>query len=200
MRFQPQPNLVVADRDGRIVTAGGTTSWHDLALHIIARYSNPAEALRIAKVYLLKWHDEGQLPYKPLLRSTPHADSKVRECQHLLKDYFREGNAIQRVIQQSAIPERTLKRRFKRATGLTFIEYVQNLRIEEAKHLPATTARSAEDISVEVGYEDHAFFRRLFRRLTGLRPSEYRRLFQPVIKSAGASDKRHPVRLEPAGE
>ena len=200
VRFQPQPNLVVADRDGRIVTAGGTTSWHDLALHIIARYSNPAEALRIAKVYLLKWHDEGQLPYKPLLRSTPHADSKVRECQHLLKDYFREGNAIQRVIQQSAIPERTLKRRFKRATGLTFIEYVQNLRIEEAKHVPETTARSAEDISVEVGYEDHAFFRRLFRRLTGLRPSEYRRLFQPVIKSAGASDKRHPVRLEPAGE
>lgn len=68
VRFNPAPNLVIADRDARIVTAGGTTSWHDLALHIIARHASPGEALRIAKVYLLKWHAEGQLPYASLVR------------------------------------------------------------------------------------------------------------------------------------
>jgi transcriptional regulator GlxA family with amidase domain len=46
--------VVFADEEGCIVTAGGTTSWHDLALHIIARYGSPAEAMRIAKIYLLK--------------------------------------------------------------------------------------------------------------------------------------------------
>ena len=60
--FQPEPNLVFADPGGRIVTAGGTTSWHDLAIHIISRHASTGEALRIAKVYLLKWHGEGQLP------------------------------------------------------------------------------------------------------------------------------------------
>jgi len=60
VRFNPEPNLVIADPSGRIATAGGTTSWHDLALHIIARHCSPGEALRIAKVYLLKWHGEGQ--------------------------------------------------------------------------------------------------------------------------------------------
>jgi len=49
VRFQPEPNLVIADPGGRIVTSGGITSWHDLALHIIARHCSPGEALRIAK-------------------------------------------------------------------------------------------------------------------------------------------------------
>ena len=54
VRFDPAPNLAHARPDGRIVTAGGTTSWHDLALHIIARHASPGEALRVAKVYLMK--------------------------------------------------------------------------------------------------------------------------------------------------
>lgn len=182
VRFEPAPNLVIADRAGRIVTAGGTTSWHDLAIHIIARHANSGEALRIAKVYLLKWHDEGQLPYAPLARATPHADSVVRDCQTLLKQCYREADAIQRVVDQAGIPERTLKRRFKSATGTTFIEYVQNLRIEEAKRLLETSVTNTDDISVTVGYEDHSFFRRLFKRLTGVTPAEYRRMFQPVNK------------------
>jgi transcriptional regulator GlxA family with amidase domain len=187
VRFQPQPNLVIADRSGRIVTAGGTTSWHDLAIHIIARHASPGEALRIAKVYLLKWHDEGQLPYAPLVRRLPHGDSVVRDSQKLLGQCFREPDAIQRVVSASRIPERTLKRRFKAATGSTFIEYVQNLRIEEAKRLLETSAMNTEDISAEVGYDDYSFFRRLFKRLTGLTPGAYRRMFQPVIDASIAA-------------
>ena len=75
VKFRPEPNLAFADPSGRIVTAGGTTSWHDLAIHIISRHCSPGEALQIAKVYLLKWHSEGQLPYASLVRRQPHADS-----------------------------------------------------------------------------------------------------------------------------
>ena len=50
VRFRPDPNLAFADPAGRIVTAGGTTSWHDLALHIIARHASPGEAMRIANL------------------------------------------------------------------------------------------------------------------------------------------------------
>lgn len=184
VQFHPAPNLVFADPAGHIVTAGGTTSWHDLAIHIIARYASSGEALRIAKVYLLKWHDEGQLPFASLVRSTPHADSVVRVCQQMLEEYYRERNVLQRVIEYVEIPERTLKRRFKAATGMTLIEYAQNLRIEEAKSLLEVGTLASDDISVEVGYEDHSFFRRLFKRLTGLTPSQYRRMFQPVISAA----------------
>jgi len=181
VRFRPEPNLAFADARGRIVTAGGTTSWHDLALHIIARYCSPGEALRIAKVYLLKWHGEGQLPYKSLIRNNPHADSVVRACQTWLAEHFREHGALQRVVERSKIPERTLKRRFKQATASTLIEYLQDLRIEAAKRLLEGGAMPVDDVSHAVGYEDASFFRRLFKRRTSLTPSEYKRMFEPVL-------------------
>jgi transcriptional regulator GlxA family with amidase domain len=184
VRFRPEPNLVFADAAGRIITAGGTTSWHDLAIHIISRYASPGEALRIAKVYLLKWHGEGQLPYAALVRSNPHADSVTLSCEQWLGEHYLESDAIKQVVELSSIPERTLKRRFKAATGSTLIDYIQNLRIEEAKRLLESGQKPVDEISVEVSYEDPSFFRRLFKRRTGLTPSQYRRMFQPVFSAS----------------
>ena len=178
IHFRPEPNLCFSDAAGRLVTAGGATSWHDLVLHIIARHASPTEAIRIAKVYLLKTHDDGQLPYRPLVRPLPHSDSVIGDCETWLTKHFRETNAIARTVQQSRMPERTLKRRFKAATGLSFIDYLQNLRIEEAKGLLESSKRSADDISADVGYQDPSFFRRLFNRRTGMTPIRYRRMFQ----------------------
>jgi transcriptional regulator GlxA family with amidase domain len=178
--FRPEPNLAFADPNGRIVTAGGTTSWHDLAIHIIARHCSPGEALRIAKVYLLKWHGEGQLPYANLAKVNPHADAVVRRCQDWLGAHFREAGAVAGAERIAGVAPRTLKRRFKAATGSTLIDYVQNLRVEEAKRRLETSDLAVDAISIDAGYEDPAFFRRLFKRRTGLKPSEYRRMFQPI--------------------
>jgi transcriptional regulator GlxA family with amidase domain len=183
VHFRSEPTLNFADSSGRIVTAGGTTSWHDLAIHIVSRHCSPGEALRIAKVYLLKWHSEGQLPYASLIHAAPHADSVVRSCSNWLNENFRKPNVVTGVEKVSGLPGRSLKRRFKAATGTTLIEHVQNLRVEEAKQLLETQQISVDEISAEVGYEDPAFFRRLFKRLTGLTPSEYRRMFRPIAMS-----------------
>jgi len=180
VRFHPEPNLCFGDQSGRIVTAGGTTSWHDLALHIIARHVSPGEAMRIAKVYLLKWHDEGQLPYEPLVRQQPHADALVRSCEQWLKEHFREPGAVAGAVGHARIPERTLKRRFKLATGVAIIDYVQNLRLEEARRLLESSDVPVDEIGFAVGYEEPSFFRRLFKRRTGVSPGRYRRMFQPI--------------------
>ncbi|SDM29740.1 Helix-turn-helix domain-containing protein [Modicisalibacter muralis] len=65
-------------------------------------------------------------------------------------------------MQLSGIAERSFKRRFKSAIGLTPIEYVHTLRLEEAKQILETTEDSIEVIAELVGYEDPSFFRRLF--------------------------------------
>ena len=180
INFRSEPNLAFANPKGRIVTAGGTTSWHDLAIHIIARHCSPGEAMNIARVYLLKWHGEGQLPYATLVRRNPHADSVVRNCENWLTKNYRKKNCISQIVKNSKVPERSLKRRFKSATGSSLIEYIQNLRVEESKRQLENSNTPVDDISVNVGYEDPAFFRRLFKRSTGLTPSQYRRMFQPV--------------------
>ena len=190
VRFRPEPSLCFADPLGRIVTAGGSTSWHDLALHIISRHVNPGEAMRIAKVYLLKWHDEGQLPYEPLVRQQPHTDAVVRGCEDWLREHFRQAGVVARVVGHSQIAERTLKRRFKQATGLPLIDYVQNLRIEEAKRLLESSDQPVDEIGYAVGYEDLSFFRRLFKRRTGVAPARYRRVFQPILQTVDVPNSR----------
>jgi transcriptional regulator GlxA family with amidase domain len=141
--------------------------------------------MRIAQVYLLKWHDDGQLPYEPLVREQPHGDAAVRRCERWLQEHFKEPGAVAGVVAHARVPERTLKRRFKQATGLAIIDYVQNLRIEEAKRLLESSSDAADDIGFAVGYEDASFFRRLFKRRTGISPGRYRRVFQPIRRSGG---------------
>jgi transcriptional regulator GlxA family with amidase domain len=92
---------------------------------------------------------------------------------------------VEAVEQHSGLPSRTFARRFKEATGLTPIAYVQRLRVERAKSQLESSGDAVERISWKVGYEDVAFFRRLFRRTTGLTPSAYRRRFRvPLTERA----------------
>lgn len=186
VRFIPEPNIVFADDTGRIVTAGGATAWHDLAIHIISRHCSPGEALHIAKVYMLQWHGDGQLPFTSLVRRQAHADSVVRQAEDWLRTHFREPHAVVGVVAECGIPERSLKRRFTAATGSTVIGYMQNLRIEEAKRLLETGDMSFDDIAAAVGYENPAFFRKLFKRCAGLTPGNYRRMFRPIFSAGGA--------------
>lgn len=72
---------------------------------------------------------------------------------------------------------RNFARRFKVATGDTLIGYLHRLRIADAKQLLETEFKTIQEVSLAVGYEDLAFFRRLFKRYTGTPPQEYRRRF-----------------------
>ena len=196
VRFNPEPNLAFADPTGRIVTAGGTTSWHDLAIHIISRHCGPGEVLRIAKVYLLKLHGEGELPYASLVRHQPHADW----WSGTLKPGLRRtsANLTQSLQQSLRVVSRSgvLKRRFKAATGTSLISYVQNLRIEDAKRLLESEETPFDDIALGVGYENTAFFRRLFKRCTGLTPGQYRQMFRPIVRRASVpSAKRKTINV-----
>jgi transcriptional regulator GlxA family with amidase domain len=73
------------------------------------------------------------------------------------------ASPVEETVRRSGLAERTFKRRFSVATGFAPIEYVQRLRIEDAKRRLERTDAPADEISWKVGYEDPAFFRRLFQ-------------------------------------
>ena len=64
------------------------------------------------------------------------------------------------------------------------IDYLQDCRVEEAKRLLEAGAMPVDEVSFEVGYEDPSFFRRVFKRRTGLAPNQYRKMFAPVLEGA----------------
>lgn len=110
-------------------------------------------------------------------RSRRHEDAAIADCQLWIAHHYEAANPVARMVARSGLPERTFKRRFRAATGHTPVGYVQALRIEEAKQQLETTTLPTEEIGAAVGYEDPAFFRRLFKRHTGITPGRYRRRF-----------------------
>lgn len=173
--------LVPAGPEHRVVTAGGGSAWSDLLLYLIARFAGEEEAFRIAKLYLLQTHPGGQLPFAALTAGRQHEDKLIGECQSWLAENYTCEQPVAQMAKRAALPERSFHRRFKAATGQAPLAYVQALRIEEAKHLLERGSMGIDEIGASVGYAEPASFRRLFRRLVGISPSQYRRRFQSVF-------------------
>lgn len=161
-----------------VVCSGGASSWQDLALMMVAKFAGTGEALRLSKLFLFQWHRDGQLPFASMNQNVNHGDAAILRCQEWIANHYEYAEAVTEMAAQSGLPKRTFDRRFKAATGYSPLEYIQSLRVEEAKQLLETTHTSAEKIGREVGYEDAASFRRLFKRLSGMSPGDYRKNFQ----------------------
>lgn len=176
--LQPERVLVVSGEREELITSGASMTWHDLVLYLIARHVGATAAQTIARYFALQWHHEGLAPYIVFQGRKDHGDATVAAAQEWLATHFSIASPVEEMVRRSGMPERTFKRRFRQTTGFAPIDYVQRLRIEDAKRRLERTDTSADEISWQVGYEDAAFFRRLFKRTTGLTPGAYRRRFQ----------------------
>lgn len=161
-----------------LVSSGGASSWQDLCLYMIARHAGMAEALRMSKMFLYQWHRDGQQPFASMIANVGHDDAAILRCQRWISDHYAHPEIIGELVRLSGLAKRTFDRRFRAATGYSPLAYVQSLRIEEAKQLLETTSDPVEQVAQLVGYEDAASFRRLFRRLVGMSPGDYRRKFR----------------------
>ena len=179
--------LVISGDGDRIVCSGAATAWHDLALYLIARYLGPASAQAVARFQLLEWHRDGQAAFRVFNPPMDHGDAAVLTAQRWIAEHAQTANPIEHMADRAGLSTRTLARRFKQATGQSPVAYVQRVRVELAKRRLETGGEPIEAISWAVGYEDSASFRRLFKRLTGLTPGEYRYRFR-LPKLAGLPD------------
>lgn len=160
-----------------IITSGGSASWTDLSLYLIARFCGEEEARRIAKVFLFGDRSQGQLPFAAMVRPKQSDDATISKSQEWIAEHYDCPNPVAEMTVRSGLTERTFKRRFRRSTGYTPIDYVQSLRIEEAKHMLETTEQPIEEVAEQVGYEDSGSFRRLFKRQVGISPHQYRQRY-----------------------
>jgi transcriptional regulator GlxA family with amidase domain len=177
VRLRPEKSLCCSDARPDIVTSGGTTAWQELALFLITQYAGIEQAVRASKMWLLPDKGDLQSPYMAMPLGVPHSDAAVRDCQVWLSEHYAMRNPVAAMVGRSSLASTTFARRFSHATGYSPMDYVHTVRIEEAKQILETTDFNVETIGKEVGYEDPASFRRLFKRKSGLTPAEYRRLF-----------------------
>jgi transcriptional regulator GlxA family with amidase domain len=169
------PDLVV--KDTRIFSAAAFSAVLNLALEIISEFVGARTMLACARVMLVDANRSQQSPYADLAMQVEHGDALVLQAQtHLLKR-LRHPPDVAGLAARLNVTNRTLERRFKKATGQTPLEYLQGSRIENTKRLLATTQLGLDEIAHRVGYEDPSSLRRIFVREAGISPGAYRRSF-----------------------
>lgn len=164
-------------KDGNLYCAGGTTAWVELCLYIIQEFYGRALAIEFSKALVLKMSNTEQTPFTPLLKQTNHNDNEIQTIQNWLRSHSGDSISIDGLSDQFNMSARNLNRRFKEATGLPPIRYLQILRIEEAKLLLEKNQFNVDEVAFQVGYEDTNFLRTVFKRHTGLSPKAYQNLF-----------------------
>ncbi|MCX2725666.1 GlxA family transcriptional regulator [Roseibium salinum] len=182
VRLRPERLLCPAGTGHRIVTAGGASTWSELGLYLTARFAGDTEARRMSKLFLIGDKSDGQLPFAVMARPHQHTDAAIAAAQVWLGDNYTTGNPVARMAEIARLPERTFSRRFRKATGYGPVEYVQALRLEEAKQMLETTAEAVDAVALAVGYADPVFFRRIFKRSVGVTPARYRQRYAGFLR------------------
>ena len=174
--------LCLSGEGNRVVTAGGTTSWQELSLYLIARFGGMKQAMLTKKVFLLGDRSDGQLPFSLMLPHPKSSDSVIAEIQTWIAENYACTNPVAQMAGRANLTPRTFARRFRSATGYDPMDYVQSLRVDEAKQLLESDELNVDEVGVAVGYQDPTSFRRLFKRKAGLTPAAYRRKFARIVE------------------
>ncbi|AHG62523.1 GlxA family transcriptional regulator [Advenella mimigardefordensis] len=170
--------------DGDIITAGGLMAWTDLGLRLVDRFLGPTVMIETARVLLVDPPGREQRYYSVFSPRLTHGDAAVLKVQHWLQATQAADVALKTLAAQAGLQERTFLRRFQKATGMTTTEYCQRLRVGRARELLQFSNTSIDRVAWEVGYSDPGAFRKVFARIVGLSPGDYRRRFS-VGQGAG---------------
>ncbi|MCC8536605.1 GlxA family transcriptional regulator [Xanthomonas axonopodis pv. poinsettiicola] len=167
--------------EGDVVSAGGVMSWTDLGLRLVDRLLGPAVMLETARVLLVDPPGRQQRYYSVFSPRLTHGDAAILRVQQWIEETGARDMALASLAEQAGLEARTFLRRFQKATGLTSKDYGQRTRIGRARVLLEAQAMPIDAIAWEVGYQDVAAFRKVFKRILGLSPSDYRQRFAGAI-------------------
>ena len=175
--LQPDQLLV---HDGNVLCDAGGTSWFDLGLYLVELFCDHQTAMDAAKHFMVDLERSTQLSFSPLSSKKHHGDPVILEVQRWMENHYAERITMESVGDQFGLSNRSLVRRFKLATGVTPLNYLQEVRLDVASKLLVQSNRSVDDITHAIGYEDISSFIRLFKRRTNYSPSNYRARFRAV--------------------
>lgn len=170
------PEAFITEDDG-VYCGGGVYGVIDLSLYLVEKFCGHDSALDCARSMLVEMPRVNQAGFAVLPLSSRHDDAAVRKAEKWLHAHFGEEVRLEALAAQLGMSPRNFERRFKAATGMQARNYLQALRVAAARRMLEEGARSVQQVSSAVGYDDVTYFRALFRRHTGLTPGAYRTRF-----------------------
>ncbi len=136
-----------------------------LSLNVIDQVKNRTALLNESEEVILEKTHRGQVV------KTRH----VQRALHFIHNNYATDISLDRVAQTVQLSRYHFSRLFKEITGLTYRSYINRVRIEQAKRMLNDDALSVTDAGYAVGYSDLTHFERIFKKIVGSNPSQYRR-------------------------
>ena len=190
-----RPNLVMTDlimphEDGFALMRYVQENAPETRVVVLSAYNEfayAAEAMRLgARGYVLKPTDDEQIRsifgglVEELRRERLWAKevSAYRSLNPVL-DYigrnYSERISLEMAAELAGMSPAYFSATFSRVCGVTFVDYVNSVRVEKAKALLRTTSDRIQEIGERVGFRDNTYFCRVFRKFTGMSPASWRR-------------------------
>ena len=94
-------------------------------------------------------------------------------CEYIKKNYMKDIS-LDEMASMTGLSSFYFSKVFKHYKKMNFIEYLTHIRTQKAKELLMNPVNSIKDIGEMVGYNDSNYFTRVFKRIEGITPSEYR--------------------------
>ena len=182
-----EPDRIFLDH-GRVYCSAGVTAGMDLSLYLVEKFCGRAAARQSAKTMVLGMDRRQQTPYGSMVKNRVLDDPVVAGAQEWIEENQARSIDYNELAAALKISRRSLERRFKNRTGTTPLAYLQQLRVEKAKQMLEQGRSCFAHIAHAVGYEDVSFFRKLFIRLTGLKPKEYQEKFAGYLVDGSSGD------------
>jgi transcriptional regulator GlxA family with amidase domain len=169
---------------GDVVTGGGVLAWADLGLRLTERFLGPTVMLDTARYMNVDPPGREQRFYSGFEPRTKHGDGAILKAQHWVSAQRESAVTVADIARHAGLEPRTFLRRFVQATGMKPSEYQQRLRMTRAREMLEFSRTSVDEIASSVGYDDAGGFRRVFRKIVGLTPSDYRRRFSRLSRGS----------------
>lgn len=170
---------IITEEDG-IYTSGGATSYWNLLLYLVEKFTDRETAIITAKIFAIDASRDSQSQFMIFKGQKTHGDEDVKRAQKFIETNFQEKLTIDELSDKFALSRRSLERRFKKATNNTVAEYIQRVKIEAAKKSFETSRKNITEVMFDVGYTDTKAFRGIFKKITGMTPFDYRNKYNKV--------------------
>lgn len=163
-------------QDQQIFCTGSVNAARDIMLHFVEILFGESISSQVSRHFT----HELKRSYESLLlnrdQSSTHHDETIIKVQEWLQDHYTQTIQIADLADRFQLSTRSLNRRFKQAANTTPLQYLQDLRITQAKELLKQSNLVISEIADRVGYQDASYFTGLFKKINSVTPNEYRRL------------------------
>jgi len=181
-KVELKPDFFITQSE-RIYCAASLNALADIIVHLISQTYGRAAAQNVERNFsheIRKPYEEQRYLEGAVDR---HPDELISQIQFWLKTNLTSDISLVELAAQFGLSQRSFTRRFKLATGIRATQYWQQLRIETAKDLLASSNLTIQEIAYHVGYQDQGHLTRIFKQTLALTPKSYRAMVRKKLFS-----------------